>query len=162
MRTLLGRTRFVLAVGPAVLLLAACSDTSSPTSSEAVVARVTATSASAAEQGSTSMTIRGIVVDSDNRRLAGITIECLGDVTCRSGDGDLIAEGHDHRIETTDADGTFEIFADGAPQATGSFLVNANGRGYHVRWLQVQWPSPTCTADRCATDLHFELTAIAD
>ena len=52
-----------------------------------------------------SATIRGSVVDSSNRPLSSVNIECLGNVQCTQAEYQPSAQGHQHRITQTDAHG---------------------------------------------------------
>jgi hypothetical protein len=164
MRTELRRFGRTLTAGSAMVILAACGSTPTPTApAEAVVAeKATSTGAAAAP---VSVTVRGSVVDSSNRQLANITIECLGDVQCTGPNYQVIAEGHDHRVGTTDTNGRFEVVATSRSGASASgFLMNANGRGYEVQWRQIEWPDLACSADqaRCALTVNFMLPSVAD
>ena len=112
-----------------------------------------------------SITVRGSVVDSSNRPLANVTIECPGDVECTERFPEVSADGHGHQVQRTDANGLYEIVATSRPGATASgFLMNANGRGYEVQWRQVEWPGPACTWDqpRCALTVDFRLTPASE
>jgi hypothetical protein len=126
----------------------------------------TAAATDAAAAPPTSITVRGTVVDSSNRRLANATVECPGDdVSCAGPYSQVTAEGHGHQVTTTGADGSYEIVATSrSGGARGPFLINANGRGYQVEWRQVEWPDPACTSDqaRCAITVDFTLTSVAD
>lgn len=167
MHATLRRLGRALPAGWAMLILAACGTTSTPTTvPEAVSAtKPTATTTLAATAAATSVTVRGTVVDSSNRRLANATIECPGDVLCTGPYGQVSAEGHGHQVTRTDANGSYELVATSlSGGATGSFLMNANGHGYQVEWRQVEWPDPACTSDqaRCAVTVDFRLTPVAD
>ena len=167
MRAMLRRLGRTVPAGSAMLILAACGGTSTPTApAEAVAAtKATVTATDAAAAPVTSAKVRGTVVDSSDRRLANATVECLGDVVCAGPYGDVSAEGHGHQVTTTDADGSYEIVATSrSGGARGPFLMNANGRGYQVEWRQVEWPDPACTSDqaRCAIIVDFTLTSVAD
>lgn len=150
--------------GATVLALVACDSTSAPTSpQEPVVA------ARAPEQrvvaAPLSVTIRGTVVDTSNRPLARANVECLGDVQCTGPYGDVGADGHDHRVSTTDANGTYHIVATSeSGDAAIGFMMNANGPGYQVEWRLVQWPGPACTSGHpgCTLTVDFRLTSVAD
>jgi protocatechuate 3,4-dioxygenase beta subunit len=167
MRAMLRRLVRTLPAGSAMLILAACGSTSTPTSpAEAVAATKAAETPTAGAAGpATSMTVRGTVVDSSNRLLANATIECLGDVVCAGPYRQVSAEGHGHQVTKTGADGSYEIVATSpSGSATGWLLMNANGRGYQVEWRQVEWPDPACTSDqaRCAVTVNFSLTPVSD
>ena len=168
MRAMLRRLGRTLPAGSAILILAACGSASTPTGpAEGVAATKPAAAATdAAAAVPASITVRGTVVDSSNRRLANATVECPGDdVSCAGPLSQVTAEGHGHRVTTTGADGSYEIVATSrSGGATGRFLMNANGRGYQVAWRQVEWPDPACTSDqaRCAITVNFSLTPVAD
>ena len=162
MRTTLRRLGGALTVGSAILMLAACSsDTSVPTAAAQEAAIKAAEAAAAATP--VSVTIRGSVVDLSNRHMANAAIECLGDVQCAGPNSDVIGEGHDHRITTTDANGLFHIVATSRSGASG-FLMNANARGYEVAWKDVAWPSSACSSDqpRCTVTVNFKLNPLAE
>jgi hypothetical protein len=146
-----------------MLMLVACDNASAPTApAEAVVStRATAAVVAAAP---VSVTVRGFVVDSSDRRLANINIECLGNVTCAGPHSQPSAEGHDHRVGATNADGSYEVVATSRGDAGSGFMMNANRQGYQVEWRQVAWPDPACTSDqaRCALTVNFKLTSVAD
>jgi hypothetical protein len=158
----LGRT---LPAGSVMLFLAACgSSMSTPT---APAAAVTAATAPATEASAVTLTvtIRGSVVDASNRPFANANIECLGDVQCKPANGDVGAEGHEHRAATTDANGFYEIVAArGSGAAASGFSMNANGPGYDSDWHQVEWPDPACASDQagCAITVNFKLIAEAE
>lgn len=168
MRAMLRRLGRALPAGSAILILAACGSTSTPTGpAEGVAAtKPAATATDAAAAPPTSITVRGTVVDSSNRRLANATVECPGDdVLCAGPGTQVTAEGHGHQVTTTRADGSYEIVATSrSGGATGRFLMNANGRGYQVEWRQIEWPDPACTSEepRCALTVDFTLTSVAD
>jgi hypothetical protein len=154
--------------GSAILILAACGGSSAPTAPAEVVAATKSAgpATGAAADAATSITVRGTVVDSSNRRLADATIECPGDVVCAGPNGGQVsAEGHGHQAMRTRADGSYELVATSrSGGAKGGFLMNANGRGYQVAWRQVEWPDPACTSDqpRCAVTVDFSLTPVSD
>jgi hypothetical protein len=167
MRGMLRRLGRTMPAGSAILILASCGGPSAPTAPAEVVAatKSAATATGAAADTSTSITVRGTVVDSSNRRLADATIECPGDVVCAGPYGQVSAEGHGHQVMRTRADGSYELVATSrSGGATGGFLMNANGRGYQVAWRQVEWPDPACTSDqaRCAVTVDFSLTPVSD
>jgi len=148
--------------GSAMLVLTACgSDTSVP-SAPAQEAAIKAAEAAAAATP-VSVTIRGSVVDASNRQLANAAIECLGDVQCTKPYADVISEGHDHRITTTDANGQYHIVATSRAGGSG-FLMNANARGFEVQWQDVTWPDAACSSDqpRCAVTVNFRLPPLQD
>ena len=158
MRTFLSRLGPVLAVGSAVLVAACGGSTTLTTHSDddAPVAMKSATLNLAADP--VSATIRGTVVDSANRPLANMTIECLGDVLCTRPQYEVSAE--DHRITHTDAKGAFEIIANSLPgTSSASFMMNANGPGYDEDWRRVAWPGPACSSSdsRCTVTVNFTL-----
>jgi hypothetical protein len=147
-----------------MLMLAACDGTSTPTA-PAEAAAAPKTVAEAAATTPVSVAVRGSVVDSSNRPLANITIECPGDIQCKGFYSDLIAEGHDHQVGRTDANGLYALVATGRWEGPGSgFLMNANGRGYEVQWRRIEWPDPACSSDQpgCAITVSFSLNAVAD
>jgi hypothetical protein len=112
-----------------------------------------------------SATIRGSVVDSSGRLLSGVNIECLGNVHCTQPDYQPSAQGHQHRITQTGANGAFEIVASSLPGTSStSFMMNANGQGYDVAWQQVSWPGPACSSSqsRCTVTVNFRLTLASD
>ncbi len=163
MRTTLLRLGPALPAGAAMLILVACGSTSTPTApAEAVPAMKAAAPAAAATAAVTaSVTVRGSVVDSSNRPLPNIIIECLGDVACTRPEYQPSAQGHEHRVETTDAKGSYELVATSQSGSTASaFSMNANGPTYLVAWRQVEWPDPACTSDqaRCTVTVNFTLT----
>ncbi len=164
MRSVLPRLGRVLAAGSAVLILAACDSTSTPMApTEATASAKSATAAAAANP--VSATVRGSVMDSTNRLLANVNIECLGDVNCALPDYQVSADGHQHRVGKTDANGAFEIVATGLPGSSSSgFMMNANGQGYEVQWQQVTWPGPACSSDqpRCIVAVNFRLNPMSE
>ena len=164
MSSVLPRLGRVLAAGSAVLILAACDSTSTPMApTEATASAKSATSGAAAAP--VSATVRGSVVDSTNRVLANVNIECLGDVHCTLPDYQVSADGHEHRAGKTDANGAFEIVATSLPGTSSTgFLMNANGQGYEVQWQQVTWPGPACSSDqpRCNLTVNFRLNPASD
>jgi len=168
MRAMLRRLGRAVPAGSAILILAACGGTSTPTAPAEAVrgTKAAATPTEAASAPATSITVRGVVVDSSNRPLANVTVECPGaEVRCAGAYGDVSAEGHEHQVTKTDTNGSFEIVATSrSGGAAGSFLMNANGRGYQVEWRQVRWPDPACTSDqaRCSATVNFSLTSVAD
>jgi hypothetical protein len=164
-RTILRRLAWTLPFASAALVLAACGGgTSVPTApADPVVSAKAAVTADAAAAVPVSMTVRGSVVDSSNRPLRGINIECLGDAHCEPPHYEPSADGHQHRVDKTDANGSYELVATSqSGGAAGAFSMNANGQGYQVEWRQVSWPEPACTADRCAATVNFRLTSVAD
>lgn len=163
MRTVvLRRLTRVLPVGSAMLMLVACDSASTPTAPAGAVVATRETAAVAAAP--VSVTVRGFVVDSSDRRLANINIECLGNATCAPANAQPSAEGHDHRVGTTNADGSYEVVATSRGDAGSGFMMNANGRGYNVEWHQVAWPDAACTSDqsRCALTVNFRLSSVTD
>lgn len=162
MRMMLLRLGRAMAVGSAMLMLAACGGDTSIPSAPAQEAAIKAAEAAAAATP-VSVTVRGSVVDSSNRRMANAAIECLGDVHCTGPNSDVIEEGHDHRITTTDANGLYHIVATSRSGASG-FLMNANARGFEVQWTEVGWPAPACSSDqpRCTVTVNFKLNPLAD
>jgi len=164
MLTVMRQLRRALPAGSVMLILAACGGTSTPTAPAEEPAATKATAALAAGAPS-SVTVRGSVVDSSNRLLANANIECLGDVQCTGPYAEVSAEGHEHRVATTDANGVYRIVATRQSEGAASrFMMNANGRGYQVEWREVEWPDPACTSDqaRCAITVDFRLTPVAD
>ncbi len=95
-----------------------------------------------------SATVRGSVVDASHRPLAGVTIECLGDVHCAQ------PEYQPSQIVANSLPGT----------SPASFMMNANGQGYNVAWQQVTWPGPACSAgqSRCTVTVNFTLSPSSD
>jgi hypothetical protein len=165
MHTVLSRLGPVLAVVSAALMAACGGSTFLATNpdDDTPAAMKTATQTSAAEP--VSATIRGTVVDSSNRPLANMNVECLGDVHCTQPDYQVSAEGHQHRITQTDAKGAFEIVANSLPgTSSASFMMNANGQGYDVAWRQVAWPGPACSSGqaRCTVSVSFKLNPTSD
>ncbi len=166
MRTVLFRLGPALALGSAVSAMAACGGSSMLTTnpdSDAPAAMKSTTQSDAAAP--VSATIRGSVVDSSNRPLSNINIECLGNVHCTQVDYQPSAQGHQHRITQTDASGGFAVRASSLPgTAATSFMMNANGQGYNVAWQQVNWPGPACSSDqsRCTVGVNFTLTVAPD
>jgi hypothetical protein len=162
MRTMLRRLGPALFAGSALSGLAACGgDASIPSAQE--VATEAANAAAAATP--VSVTVRGSVVDSLDRPIANAHIECLGTVRCAGPYEQVSAEGHGHRVTTTDASGFYHIVATRLSAEAGSgFLMNANRRSYQVEWREVAWPDPACTADEphCAMRVDFRLTGMAD
>jgi hypothetical protein len=162
MRTTFRRLGAALIAGSAMLVLAACgSDTSVPTAAAQEAAVKAAEAAAAATP--VSVTVRGTVFDSSSRHMANAAIECLGDVQCTGPNADVTAEGHDHRITTTDANGQFHIVATSRAGGNG-FLMNANARGYEVAWRDVTWPDAACSADqaRCTVTVNFSLNPLGE
>ena len=167
MRTTLQGLGRVMAAGSAVLMLAACDSGGSilTTASDETAAMKSATATLGAAASPVSATVRGTVVDSSNKLLANVNIECLGDVHCTLPDYQVSADGHQHRIGTTDPNGAFEIVATSLPgTSTGGFMMNANGLGYEVAWQQVTWPGPACSSDqpRCTVTVNFRLSPTVD
>jgi hypothetical protein len=155
-RTLSGLCRALAA--SATLMLAACDSASNPTAVAAQEAAIKAAEAAAAATP-VSVLVRGTVVDAAGRPIVGAVIECPGeDVLCTRPFADVIAEGHEHQVGTTDAIGSFEFVATSRSDEDG-FLMNANGRGYQVAWREVAWPRRTCSSDQpgCTVTVHFTL-----
>ena len=161
MRAMLRRLGPAVVAGSAMLVLTACGDTSIP-SAPAQEAAIKAAEAAAAATP-VSVTIRGSVVDSSNRQLANAAIECLGDVQCTQPFSDVSAEGHDHRVGTTDGNGQYHIVATSRSGGSG-FLMNANARGFEVQWQEVTWPDVACSSEqpRCAITVNFKLASLED
>jgi hypothetical protein len=165
MRTVISRLGPVLTLGSAVLMAACGGSTMLATNpdDDAPAAMKSATQSAAANP--VSATIRGSVVDSSNRPLSSVNIECLGNVHCTQPDYQVSAQGHQHRITQTDASGAFEIVANSLPGTSStSFMMNANGQGYNVAWQQVNWPGPACSSDqpRCTVTVNFRLSLAPD
>ncbi len=149
-----------------MLIFAACGGTSTPTApTEAAVAAKAAAPAAAAATDApaapVSVTVRGSVVDSSGQPLANVNIECPEEVVhCTQPEDQPSAQGHQHRIETTDAHGSYELVATDQSGGTASgFSMNANGPTYQVAWQQVRWPNRACTSDQpqCTISVNFKL-----
>lgn len=154
--------RTMAAVGAVALMLAGCGDTPAPTMPEGTGG--TKATGTLAAGVSASLTIQGMVVDAANRPIPNATIECLGDVACLT-PGQVLSQGHGHRIITTDAAGRYQIVANsGSEGTTGGFAMNANRQGYQVEWRQVSVPFTWCTWDhaRCALTVDFRLADVID
>ncbi len=166
MRTVLPRLGGAIAAGSAALILVACGGSSMlTTASDETPAAMKTASQNAAAASPVSATIRGTVVDSSNQRLAGMNIECLGNVHCTLPDYQVSSQGHQHRVTQTDANGAFEVVASSLPGTSSTtFMMNANGQGFAVAWQQVTWPGPACSSDqsRCTVTVNFKLTVAPD
>jgi hypothetical protein len=161
MRGLLRPVRRTLPFAWAVVVLGACGGTSTPTATE-VAAAAKAPSVEAVATSPTSIAVSGTVFDSANRPVAGANIECPGSVHCSPNGEDVGADGHEHRVLQTDANGAYKLVANG--QSADSFPMNANGQGYQVAWRQVAWPDASCTWEQahCAVTVNFTLAAVLD
>jgi hypothetical protein len=161
MRRITVRTALLASAAASALILAACSETATPTApvEELAAQQLTPPAAAAAP---VTVTVRGSVVDAENRAVAGAHIECLGSVDCGGSQGEVSAEGHEHRYAITGDDGRYELRATG-DSGTG-FLMNANHRSYEQDWRQVEWPGdPACAADGdCTVTVNFTLRPTVD
>jgi hypothetical protein len=167
MRTTLQGLGRALAAGSAVLVLAACGSGSTmvTNSDETTAEAKAATTTVGAAAAPVSATVKGTVVDQSGRKVANANVECLGDVHCTLPDDQVSAQGHQHRIAQTDANGAFEIVATNLSGNTSSgFMMNVNGLGYEVAWQPVAWPGPACTSDqpRCTVTVSFTLNPTAE
>ncbi len=182
MRTVLRRLGQTLPAGSAILMLAGCGSTASPTAPAG-------TSATATQQSSSpSIMVRAFVVDSaTNQPLANVNIECMGSIQCilpaeaipttqqrvavpqrltaqqgARAKPVTAQQGDTDHVGVTAADGSFQFIAgdlDGSASGANGFMVGANARGYAVQWQQVRFPDPGCTSDNpsCAVTLSFAL-----
>jgi hypothetical protein len=159
MGTVLRRLGQTLSVGSAILILAACGGTATPTSAGAVATRSTATAAEA--EPTSSVLLSGVVVDSSNRPVAQANVECLGaNVACMGPETDVSAQdGPDQGVKTS-ADGSYRIVVVAKGITPSGILLNANARGFQIEWRQISFDAG-CTSDqaRCAMTLDFTLTA---
>jgi hypothetical protein len=165
MRTNLPRLGRVFAAAAATVTIAACGGSSVLTTWSDESAELKSATRDAAAAEPASATIRGSVVDSSNRALANVNIECLGDVRCAEPGAQVVAEGHEHQVGQTDANGRFEIVASSLPGTSSTgFMMNANRRGYEVTWKQVAWPGPACSSDqaRCTITVDFKVNPTQD
>ena len=153
MRTLLRGLGRTLPAGSAMLMLAACGSTPAPTAANVAAA----TTATGTQVVSSSVVVRGLVVDPANRPLANANVECMSNAQCTS-PGDVSAQdGPDHGV-TTNANGFYQLIV--TPSGGVRFLVDASARGYGIQWQDVRLPDPACTWDqpKCAITVNFTLT----
>jgi len=165
MRTTLQGLGRALAAGSAVLVLAACDSGSTlVTHDDDTPAQAKSATTPSAAADPVSATVKGTVVDPSGRLVANANIECLGDVHCTLPDYQVSAQGHQHRIAQTDANGAFEIVATSLSGTSSGFMMDANGLGYEVAWRPVTWPGPACTSDqsRCTVTVNFTLSPTID
>ncbi len=163
MRTVLRPLGRTLPAMSAVLILAACGSTPSPTAVDGAV-RGGGTAVQPPATVAT-MTIRGVVVDSSNRPLANAGVECMGDVRCRAAGSQVSAEdGPDDGLKT-DSSGSYQlVVTGGSGSVQRGFLMNAHARSYEVAWREVRFPDPGCTSDQagCTVSINFTLDPMAD
>jgi hypothetical protein len=162
MSTALRRLGQTLPATMTALLLGACGgSTTSPTAAPAVAAAKTV--AAAAETIPSSITIKGTVVDSSNRPLANVEVECMGDVQCAAfGSQVSQQDGPDNGVRTN-ADGAYLIVAT-ARSSGARFLMGASGAGYEVTIREVSFPASFCASDQagCTVALDFTLAPRVD
>jgi hypothetical protein len=155
MRTVLRRLGQTLPAAAAMLTFVACGSTT-PTAATAAATTVQPLASSSAPS---SITVQGTVVDSANRPLSNIEVECMGDVQCAPF-GTQVSEqdGPDHGVKTN-ADGAYLIVATHAGSG-GTFLMGASGLGYEVQFRNVAFPASACSSDQagCAVSVNFALT----
>ncbi len=139
----------ISAAGMAALTLAACGSTHAPTAAEPVAA--------AQVQGAASGVVRGLVVDSASRPVAGANVECASNAHCRRYSDVSTQDGIDEGVKT-DAHGFYQLIV--TPSGTGGFLLNASARGFGVAWSEVQLPDAACSwsQSNCVTTLNFTLS----
>jgi hypothetical protein len=163
MHTTLLRLGRAVTAASATLVLVGCGTESNPVAIAAQEAAVKAAEAAAAATP-VSVVVRGTVVDAAGRPIADATIECPGEnVQCTHPFADVVAEGHEHQVASTNESGFYEIVATTRTGDSG-FMMNANGRGYLVAWHQVSWPRRTCSSDQpgCTVTVNFQLKSVED
>jgi len=150
---LLRRFAWALPVGSAMLMLAACGNSSTPTSASAVQTSAATVATSASDP---SVLVSGVVVDSANRPVAHANVECMGtNVTCVRPLTQIISQdGPDDGVFTA-ANGSYAMVLT-APSANPVSL-NAHALKYELQMQQVSFPDPGCTFDRCAVTVNFRL-----
>jgi len=162
MSTILRRLGQTLPATMTALLLGACggSSATSPTAAPAVSAAKTVATA---EEIPSSITVQGTVVDSSNRPVANVEVECMGDVQCAAfGNQVSQQDGPDNGVRTNAA-GAYRIIAT-ARSSGVRFLMGASGLGYEVSIHETAFPASFCTSDQagCSVALDFTLTPRAD
>lgn len=157
MRTALRRLGQTLPAAAAMLVLVACGSTT-PTAATASMAPTTVQPLASSSVPS-SITVQGTVLDSENRPLSNIEVECMGDVQCAPF-GTQVSEqdGPDHGVKTN-ADGAYLIVATQAG-SSGNFQMGASGLGYEVQFRTVAFPASACSSDQagCHVSVNFTLT----
>jgi len=143
-----------LPVGSAMLLLAACGSSSTPTAASSAVQ--TSAAAVATSGADPSVLVSGVVTDSAGRPVAHANVECMGtNVTCVAPRTQLIEQdGPDDGVFTR-ADGSYAMVLS-APTAD-PVALNAHALKYELQMQQLRFPDAGCTADRCSVSLNFTL-----
>jgi hypothetical protein len=146
----------VLLGGWAVLTLASCGSTPSPT------AAADWGPAMPSIAGSPSSLVGGVVVDAANRPLAGVTIEWTA-VAATS----ATSWGDSRREVETSADGAYGMVvgnAGGAVNLDGGFLIRASKPGYSSQQVQARLAESACSWNepRCSLTVNFRLAADAN
>ena len=154
-----------LPAGSVMLMMAACSDsTTAPTTADAMSAKTAATTTATAAQEAASVLVSGTVVDSSNRPLAGAVVECMAELNCK-GFGDVSEQdGGDFNV-ATNANGVYRIIVERSAGSTGdSFTLHASARAHQTAFESARIPDPACTPDqaRCAVTVNFKLTPQLD
>ena len=151
---LLRRFSGALPVGSAMLLLAACGSSSTPTSATSAVQ--TSAAAVATSGADPSVLVSGVVVDSAGRPVAHANVECMGTgVTCVRPLTQIIEQdGPDDGVFTR-ADGSYAMVVT-APTAD-PVALNAHAPKYELQMQQARFPEAGCTADRCSVTVNFRL-----
>ncbi len=155
---LLRRFAVALPIGAAVLMLAACGSSSTPTS--ASTAAQTTTAATAMSAKDPSVLVRGVVVDPAGRPVAGANVECMGNnVTCVPPGTQVIAQDGPDDGVFTGTDGTYAMVL--TALSSGPVMLNAHALKYELQMQQLRFPDANCSADqaRCAVTLNFRLVA---
>jgi hypothetical protein len=145
------------------LLLGACGSSSTTTSPTAAQAVSAAKTVAAAEEIPSSITVQGTVVDSSNRPLANVEVECMGDVQCAAfGNQVSQQDGPDNGVRTNAA-GAYLIVAT-ARSSGARFLMGASGQSYEVSIHEMAFPATFCASGQagCTIALDFTLTPRAD
>ncbi|MFN8090793.1 MAG: hypothetical protein U0599_00900 [Vicinamibacteria bacterium] len=136
MSAVLDRLGRAMPVAAAMVFAAACGGGSaaSPT------ATTQAASAIAESSPTYSILVVGTVTDSSSRPVAGAQVECMGGVTCKSSNAQVIEQdGPDDGVKTNAA-GTYSMVVSRSGSG-GRFLMNASRRATTTR--STRWPSPT-------------------
>lgn len=156
MRMVLRGIGRALPAGSVMLLLAACGSTPAPTTAGAVA--VTAERADGDTLPMSSAIVRGLVVDSANRPVAGANVECSSDAQCKLFTDVSAQDGIDQGVKTN-ANGTYVMIVSHA--GTSGFLLNASARGFALVWQDVRMPGPSCSWDQpgCSLTVNFTLTS---
>ncbi len=157
MGDLLRRFAGALPLGSAMLMLAACGSSSTPTSATAVASTATAGSTSATAQDP-SVLVSGVVVDSGNRPVANANVECMGtNVACVPPGTQVITQDGPDPGVFTGPDGRYSMVV--TALSSGPILVNAHALKFELQMQQLSFPDAGCSADqaRCALTLNFQL-----